>query len=64
MANFQGAGRSNYFKVNDLEGFKNLCELMECKVYERDSKVAFASNTEDGSPNSYFSFNETFRPPS
>ena len=58
MATYYGTGRSNYFKVKDVEKFKSLLDRSECDLIWKGSKtsdeldssdlVGFIPLTEDG----------------
>lgn len=60
MANYYGFGRSNYFKVKDIEDFKRLLANSECTPIWKGSKklseidtsdlVGFLCTSEDGQP--------------
>jgi hypothetical protein len=54
MANYYATARSNYFKVKDLEAFKNWCRSLEIEPIDGDPDddktglVAMISATPDG----------------
>jgi hypothetical protein len=60
MANFYGTGRSNYFKVKDLDKFKQLLSDADCQLLIQRGKsldeiteedpVGFAARSEGGEP--------------
>ena len=56
MANFYGSGRSNYVSIKPKmrEKFIELCGDFELRFIEREDKVGFFSDTEDGGFGGYF----------
>lgn len=49
MANYYGQTRSNYFRVVDVDKFKEVCKDFELEFIENDEgKVGFYSNSESG----------------
>lgn len=54
MANYWGAGRSNYVRVTSLEKAKKIALLYGCTLYEKDEWVTFIANSEYGDVNSGF----------
>ena len=55
MANYYASGRSNYFRVKDVEAFKNEVKVIgSLEVYEKDGFISLLSNNEGGFPNDHF----------
>lgn len=52
MSNWEGAARSNYFRVKDLEAFKNAMVSIGLAVIEADDRVMVHPWGEDGWPSS------------
>jgi hypothetical protein len=51
MANYVSLGRSNYFKVNDIENFKELMNELGLDYYEKEGRFAFSTwSRDDGFP--------------
>ena len=56
MANFCGMGRSNYFRVNDNDKFREFCGRYELEFWNSEKEpdlVAFYTNGEGGFDNCY-----------
>ena len=56
MANWYGTARSNYFKVKNIEVFKEFTDSVGLDLHMKDDMVMIhPSNTEDGAwPSSYY----------
>jgi hypothetical protein len=53
MANYEGRGRSNYFRVADAEAFRKFCERFDLEHITDDEaggRVGFLCNAENGEP--------------
>jgi hypothetical protein len=52
MANYYGKGRSDSFKVKDIDKLKRLCRIYELQIHgpDENDKVLLLSEREDGEP--------------
>ena len=48
MANYESFARSNYFKVKDLELFKDFAAKAGLEVWEKDDLVSICPSSDDG----------------
>lgn len=46
---YYGTGRTNYVRVEDLEGLRDLIEDLPLRMFERDGRYAFISDDSGGS---------------
>jgi hypothetical protein len=53
MANYIGACRSNYFRVKDVNKFREAVGVFDVELIERDGLIGFLSNDDSGMPHVY-----------